>query len=70
MDAALEQLVRRRANGRCEYCRLPQVASGVPFEIGHIIARKHKGRSTASNLALTCIYCNGYKDHVSLGETR
>ena len=31
------------------------------FEIDHIIARKHGGRTTASNLALSCFYCNTYK---------
>lgn len=61
MDAALQRLVRQRAGGRCEYCRLPQAASGVPFEIDHIIARHHKGRTVAGNLADACIYCNGYK---------
>jgi hypothetical protein len=61
MDAALERLVRRRAGGRCEYCSLPQLASRVPFEIDHIIARKHRGRTVAGNLAISCIYCNAYK---------
>jgi hypothetical protein len=61
MNAALERLVRHRANGRCEYCRLPQVASHVPFEIDHIRPRKHHGPTTAGNLALSCIYCNGHK---------
>lgn len=61
MDAALERLVRYRAEGRCEYCRLPQAGSRVPFEIDHIIARKHCGRTLATNLAITCIYCNAYK---------
>jgi hypothetical protein len=61
MDAALERLVRQRAGGRCEYCRLPQVGSRVPFEIDHIIARKHRGRTVAGNLAAACIYCNSYK---------
>ena len=61
MDAALEGLVRQRANGRCEYCRLPQLGSRVPFEIDHIIASKHRGRTTANNLAAACIYCNSYK---------
>jgi hypothetical protein len=61
MDAALERLVRQRAAGRCEYCRLPQAGSRVPFEIDHIIARKHGGRTIASNLAVACIYCNAYK---------
>lgn len=62
MDAAaLQSLVRQRSGGRCEYCRLPQSGSSVPFEIDHIIARKHKGRTVAGNLAVSCIYCNGYK---------
>lgn len=61
MDAALERLVRRRASGRCEYCRLPQAASRVPFEIDHIRPRKHHGRTVAGNLALSCVYCNAYK---------
>ena len=61
MDAALTRLVRQRANGRCEYGRLPQAASGVPFEIDHIIARHHKGRTATGNLADSCIYCNGYQ---------
>ena len=61
MDAALERLVRRRAGGRCEYCRLPQDGSRVPFEIDHIIARKHRGSTKAGNLAVTCVYCNAYK---------
>jgi hypothetical protein len=61
MDAMLGQQVRQRAGGRCEYCRLPQAGSRVPFEIDHIIARKHGGRTIASNLAVSCIYCNAYK---------
>jgi hypothetical protein len=61
MEAATEALVRQRAGGRCEYCRLPKAASGVPFEIDHVISRKHKGRTAAGNLAESCIYCNGYK---------
>jgi hypothetical protein len=40
---------------------LPPAASGVPFEIDHIIARHHKGRTVARNLADSCMYCNGYK---------
>jgi hypothetical protein len=61
MDAALERFVRQRAGGRCEYCRLPQPASRVPFEIDHIRSRKHHGPTIAGNLALSCVYCNAYK---------
>jgi hypothetical protein len=53
--------VRQRSGGRCEYCRLPQAESGVPFEIDHITARHHKGCTVAGNLADSRIYCNGYK---------
>ena len=61
MAASRSQHVRERAAGRCEYCRLPQKATSVPFEIDHIISRKHGGRSIASNLASACWYCNSFK---------
>ena len=47
MNPALEQLVWRRADARCEYCRLPQAASPLPHAIDHIIARQHHGRTVA-----------------------
>ena len=61
MAASLPQIVRDRAAGRCEYCRLPQAATSVPFEIDHIISRKHHGPMIASNLANACWYCNTFK---------
>ncbi len=61
MAASLSQIVRERAAGRCEYCRLPQAATSVPFEIDHIISRKHHGPSIVSNLANACWYCNSFK---------
>jgi hypothetical protein len=54
MDAALTRLVWQRAKGRCEYCQLPQEADDRPFEIDHIISRKHDGPTVAGNLALSC----------------
>jgi hypothetical protein len=61
MVAARTHHVRQRAAGRCEYCHLPQNATNAPFEVDHIIARKHGGRSVASNLAIACWYCNSFK---------
>lgn len=61
MDAALTALVRKRAQSICEYCRLPQVFSAIPFEIDHIIAQKHGGPTQEENLALSCFYCNSRK---------
>ena len=31
------------------------------FEVDHIIARKHGGRTHLRNLALSCPYCNSFK---------
>jgi hypothetical protein len=61
MDAELVQLIWRRAIHRCEYCRMPQDLDDAPFEIDHIIARKHKGATSANNLALSCFTCNSFK---------
>lgn len=61
MAANLTQIVQSRAAGRCEYCRLPRTATSVPFEIDHIISRKHDGRTVSSNLAIACWYCNSFK---------
>ena len=61
MDVLLAQLVRERAASCCEYCRLPQSVSSIPFEIDHIVARKHNGLTISDNLALSCFYCNSHK---------
>lgn len=61
MDATLAALVRKRAQSTCEYCRLPQVFSAIPFEIDHIVAQKHGGPTQEENLALSCFYCNSRK---------
>ena len=62
MDAAVRDLVRRRAGDRCEYCRLQQTQLPFStFHIEHIIPRKHGGSDDPSNLALACDRCNAYK---------
>jgi hypothetical protein len=61
MERALEELVWRRARGRCEYCRLHQDNHDLPFEIDHIIALKHRGPTRPSNLCLACFACNNHK---------
>jgi hypothetical protein len=61
MDAALVELIYRRASHCCEYCRLPQTLSSVPFEIDHVVSKKHHGASILENLALSCFYCNSFK---------
>jgi hypothetical protein len=49
MDAALRALVRERADGRCEYCRLRQEFLPLTLQLEHIIAivgRTPTGRAT------------------------
>ncbi|HEX3148171.1 MAG TPA: HNH endonuclease signature motif containing protein [Gemmataceae bacterium] len=61
MDHAVESLVWGRALSRCEYCQMPQKFDGFTHEIDHVIARKHRGRTIAANLALACFPCNNHK---------
>ena len=61
MDSATSDLVRQRAQYRCEYCLLPQRASALRFHIEHIVARQHAGTDDAANLALACPECNYQK---------
>lgn len=61
MNLRLERLVRRRACLIREYCEMPQEYDDLPFEIDHILARKHGGQTVARNLALACFPCNNHK---------
>jgi len=53
--------VRQRAAHRCEYCQVPEAFYQTPFELDHIIARQHGGRTVLGNLALSCLHDNGHK---------
>jgi hypothetical protein len=61
MDRKTEHIVRLRGGGICEYCRLPEIVSHLPFPLDHIIARQHNGPSSEENLALSCPECNLHK---------
>lgn len=59
--APRRDVVRGRARGRCEYCRLPEVLSGAVFHIDHIVPTSRGGRDTDFNCALACPRCNERK---------
>jgi hypothetical protein len=61
MERALLELIWRRAEGRCEYCQTSQTHDRLPFEIDHIVARKHGGLTRPGNLCLACFACNNHK---------
>lgn len=55
------QLVRQRAGGCCEYCRVPEWVGFQDHHVEHIVPRRHGGTSGAANLALACGPCNWAK---------
>lgn len=61
MDEATRERARQRAGGYCEYCRLPEAHVATPFCVEHVVAKQHRGRDLASNLAYACMRCNLHK---------
>ena len=62
MPLTLRQLVRDRADCRCEYCHLPDFATpAATFHVEHIIARQHGGSDEPENRAWCCHRCNLHK---------
>ena len=57
----LRKIVAERAEYLCEYCLLQEESAYLGFEIDHIISKKHKGKTAASNLAYSCLNCNRNK---------
>ena len=58
VPASLDRRVRDRAGGRCEYCRLAQVAQEATFHIDHVQPHAAGGTTTFENLALACVSCS------------
>ena len=57
----LNEAVAKRAGFRCEYCLLPVQGQVAPFELDHIVPRKHGGATVLDNLAYACPHCNAHK---------
>ncbi len=64
---AQRQIVRERAGGCCEYCRLPESGGTLSFHIDHIIPIKHGGEDHVDNLCFACYKCNGHKGYEIAG---
>ncbi len=63
----LKDLILKRANGLCEYCKSPANISPQPFAIEHIIPKSKNGETIEENLALSCQGCNNYKYNKTSG---
>jgi hypothetical protein len=55
---ATRQVVRERAQRRCEYCHADERWQFVRFTIDHVLPQSVGGSDTADNLALACRNCN------------
>jgi hypothetical protein len=58
LPGSVREQVRKRAQGRCEYCREPEHVSLHGFHVDHIISQKHDGSDDLENLAWACPACN------------
>jgi hypothetical protein len=57
----LRRQVADRAAFRCEYCQSPELITGGPFHVEHIVPAVLGGAATAGNLAYSCARCNLHK---------
>ncbi len=61
MAVSRRRQIRERAGGCYEYCHIRDEFDVQPFQLDHIRAQKHSGRTTTMNLAWACLPCNSYK---------
>ncbi len=61
IPAAIQKLVKERANYYCEYCYSPADFSPDFFQLDHILPLSLEGTSDANNLAYACGGCNNHK---------
>ena len=61
ISTGLRRLVAQRANRLCEYCLIAEDDTYFGCEVDHIISEKHRGPTSAENLAYACAACNRAK---------
>ena len=61
IPAAIQKIVKERANYYCEYCYSPADFSPDSFQFDHIFPVSLGGLTDAANLAYSCGGCNNHK---------
>ncbi len=61
ISVAIKELVRKRANCCCEYCKSIEEFATEAFTIEHILPIVKGGSNDIDNLALACFGCNSFK---------
>lgn len=68
IPARIQQQVRERAHGLCEYCHTIEEWQHILFTIDHITPLAQGGTNGLENLALACFHCNRHKADLLLGS--
>ncbi len=63
----LQEQVRQRAKGLCEYCHTSEQWQYVRFTVDHVVPRSRGGADSLDNLALACFHCNRRKSNHLIG---
>src|ERR1700741_1084160 len=61
------ETVELRAGRRCEYCRAPQPATRIRYDLEPVFPESRGGTDDVDNLALACPTCNYHKSSHLLG---
>jgi HNH endonuclease len=64
---SLFQIIRQRAQFRCEYCHYPELLSSAPLSIDHLQPQSLGGDDSLNNLALACRRCNERRYNFTTG---
>lgn len=67
ISAIVQQQVRQRANGLCEYCHTIEKWQYISFTIDHVVPIVKGGTNDIENLALACFHCNRRKSDHAMG---
>lgn len=57
----IQQAIRQRAAGLCEYCHTQECWQYVKFTVDHVVLLSKGGSDDQTNLALACFHCNRRK---------
>ena len=64
----VQQTVRVRAQGLCEYCHSPEWVCAARFTLDHLLPRSLGGTDAPHNLALACRRCNERRYNFMMGH--
>ena len=68
VSATLQQAVRARAEGLCEYCHSLEWVCAARFTLDHVLPRSLGGSDAPHNLALACRRCNERRYNFTTGQ--